>query len=135
MLISQRHVTPDPHAGLDAVYSRYVPVTSTEQDEKPAAASAQSNADEQYPSSDSLRTSTEAQPSSSDASPFNNAESAFQPYALLTRDAVPALGLALHLSEEKRARFAADVHRALEQARIRTERIGNQNGWRAWISW
>lgn len=63
----------------------------------------------------------------SDAPSPNNTESVCRMYAL-TLDTVSALGLALSLSEEKRARFTADVDRALEQARIRTDRVGDKNG-------
>ncbi|KAI0755380.1 mitochondrial K+-H+ exchange-related-domain-containing protein [Daedaleopsis nitida] len=94
--LHQGAIVPETSAPLDAVYAKYAP---------PPDAQPQKSSE---PSSTALHSSdTHSSTSTSGAR------------LLLPRDAVPELVKALELPEE--STFAADMYRALEQARIRVE--------------
>ncbi|KAI0701553.1 mitochondrial K+-H+ exchange-related-domain-containing protein [Cerioporus squamosus] len=92
--LQQGAIVPEASPQLDVIYAKYAPAPPRES--KDAAESA----------------SEKSSPESEDAS-------ASSPSLLLTKEAVPELQKTLELPED--STFAADMYRALEQARIRLE--------------
>lgn len=131
-LISQGSVMPEPNADLDAIYAQYAPppahLEGDKGDKGPAAASVQQNSHGISKSIPSTLPESESNPRA------GNSDLDSEVRLLLMRDAVPMLGEPLALPEDKRDRFAVDVYRALEQARIRSERE-NGRGVKGWWQW
>ncbi|KAI0923306.1 hypothetical protein AcV7_005856 [Taiwanofungus camphoratus] len=113
--VAQGAVVPAESAELDAIYAEYAP-RPPDPSTTPSAAPASPPGDKRGPSAPSA-----SAPSSSPPHHDSTAADA-QPRLLLTREAVPALARLLAMPPE--SGFAADVYRALEQARLRLERGG-----------
>ncbi|KAI0916747.1 hypothetical protein AcW1_007886 [Taiwanofungus camphoratus] len=111
--VAQGAVVPAESAELDAIYAEYAP-RPPDPSTTPSAAPASPPGNERGPSAPSA-----SAPSSSPPHRDSTAADA-QPRLLLTREAVPALARLLAMPPE--SGFAADVYRALEQARLRLER-------------
>ena len=105
--LQQGAIAPETSAALDAIYAKYASAS-----EKPPP-----------PPSEHAAAASENAPKS--PSPEDSASSP-STQLLLTKEAVPELQAALGLPGD--STFAADVYRALEQARLRLEGVAKGGG-------
>ncbi|KAI0662332.1 mitochondrial K+-H+ exchange-related-domain-containing protein [Cubamyces menziesii] len=121
--LKQGAIIPQTSPELDAIYAKYAPALLPDADaEKPPPPPSEHARAADSPTRDSSEASSEqAQQGPQEETA---AASAYGPRLLLTKEAVPELQKLLELPED--STFAADVYRALEQARLRLE--GGQKG-------
>ncbi|EMD40059.1 hypothetical protein CERSUDRAFT_112276 [Gelatoporia subvermispora B] len=108
--VEQGAIVPEPSPELDEIYAEYAP-------RPPLPSTASSPSSPSAPSSRSPSNPSTPEPEHDPSAPPPSASASAPPYLLLSRHAIPALSRALNLPSD--ASFAADVLRALEQARIR----------------
>ncbi|KAJ8474895.1 hypothetical protein ONZ51_g6902 [Trametes cubensis] len=121
--LKQGAIIPQTSPELDAIYAKYAPALLPDADaEKPPPPPSEHARAANSPT----RQGSEASSEQAQQGPQEEtaAASAYGPRLLLTKEAVPELQKLLELPED--STFAADVYRALEQARLRLE--GGQKG-------
>ncbi|CCM02485.1 uncharacterized protein FIBRA_04585 [Fibroporia radiculosa] len=140
--VAQGAILPQESSELDDIYTQHAPVPPDPE----ASATSHSDSSEEPPSSPSPSTAGSAHvtpdtPSGPSSTPIESVDSKSssntagpacapnnghnvppRPHLLLTRAAVPALERLLELTPN--SSFAADVYRALEQARLRLDKEG-----------